>query len=90
MTNKELLNAIRGIVKEEVKGEIADLKQEMNQRFDEVDRKFDILEKKIDKLNVETDMITRQVNENNQILKQDNVKDWLDLGSEVMAKAKEK
>ena len=36
------------------------------------------------------DIVVRQVNENNQILKQENVQKWLKLGSEVMELWQEK
>ncbi|WP_035571950.1 tetrahydromethanopterin S-methyltransferase subunit G [Halonatronum saccharophilum] len=77
---------------------------QINSRLDNVDSKLDSMDSRLDTL--EKDMkevkgdiktlkgqnetIAIQVNQNNQILKKDNVKDWLELGSEVMTNLEKK
>jgi peptidoglycan hydrolase CwlO-like protein len=75
---------------------VSSLESEMNKRFDEVDKRFDLVEnnikflmKRANSVESQTEIIALQVNENNQILKESNVKEWLNLGSEVMAKLKQ-
>ncbi|MFO7820124.1 MAG: hypothetical protein R6V17_07810 [Halanaerobacter sp.] len=76
----------------------------LDNKVDSLDDKIDGLELRLDNLEKEVqknrtmiknnsdrlDIVVRQVNENNQILKQENVQKWLKLGSQVMEHWQEK
>ncbi|MCK8818122.1 hypothetical protein MWH28_12220 [Natroniella sulfidigena] len=66
-----------------LENKIDNLEKDMNNRFNKLD-------KELDQLKGETETIALKVNENNQILKQDNVKEWLELGSSAMNEFKKK
>ena len=89
---------------EEVLQLILDKITSLDSKVDSLDKKVDNLDNKVDSLEKEVqknqimiknntdrlDIVVRQVNENNQILKQENVQKWLKLGSQVMEHWQEK
>ncbi|TDX52180.1 hypothetical protein [Orenia marismortui] len=99
MTEKEMLELLVsevGKINNRLGG-IDDRLDGMGNRLDGMDSRLDNmandikeLKRKTANIEAQNEAIALQVNENNQILKKDNVQDWLELGSEVMRNWKKK
>jgi len=85
MTNEEMFKLILDEI-----SVIKDNQTEMKKDISVMKHDISSLKKQVTNIEHQNETIAIQVSENNQILKQENVKEWLELGSSAISELKKK